>query len=102
MIHVVFTVDLHPGKRDAWLAELRKVISDIRAEAGCLEYVPTYDAETDIGNQFRLGSDRVVVVEKWQTIDHLKGHMVAPHMQAYRPTVKDFVKSVELRVLSPA
>ena len=102
MIHVVFTVDLHPGKRDAWLAELRRVIPDIRAEAGCLEYVPTYDAETDLRNQFRLGPDRVVVVEKWETIDHLKAHMVAPHMQTYRPKVKDFVKSVELRILASA
>jgi len=101
MIHVVFTVDLHPGKRDAWLAEVRKVIPDIRAESGCLEYVPTYDAETDFSNQFRLGPDRVVVVEKWETVAHLKAHMTAPHMQAYRPKVKDFVKSADLRVLAP-
>src|SRR5262249_51462092 len=72
------------------------------AEAGCLEYVPTYDAETDIGNQVRLGLDRVIVIEKWETVAHLKGHMVAPHMQAYRPKVKDFVKSTELRGVSPA
>jgi len=62
---------LHPGKRDAWLAELRKVIPDIRAEAGRVEYVPTYDAETDFRNQFVLGPDRVVIVEKWETVAHL-------------------------------
>jgi len=102
MIHVVFTVELQPGTRDAYLAELRKVIPDVRAEAGCVEYVPTYDAETDFGNQFRLGPDRVVVVEKWETVANLKAHMTAPHMQAYRPRVKDYVKSTELRVLAPA
>jgi hypothetical protein len=42
-----------------------------------------------------------MVVEKWETIAHLKEHMVVPHMQDYRLKVKDFVKSVELRVLSP-
>jgi len=95
MVHAVFTVDLHLGKRDAWLAEVRKIISDVRAEAGCVEYVPTYDAETDFGNQFRLGPDKVVIIEEWETLAHLKAHMTAPHMQAYRPKVKDFVKSVE-------
>jgi quinol monooxygenase YgiN len=32
----------------------------------------------------------------------LKAHGVAPHMQAYRARVKDFVRSMELRVLAPA
>ncbi len=102
MIHVIATVELHPGKRDAFLAEFRKLIPDVKAEAGCVEYVPTFDAETDIANHFRLGPDKVVIVEKWETLAHLKAHAVAPHMQAYRPRVKDYVKQMELRVLSPA
>jgi quinol monooxygenase YgiN len=102
MIHVIATVELHPGKRDAFLAEFRKLIPDVKAEAGCVEYVPTFDAETDIGNHFRLGPDKVVIVEKWETLAHLKAHAVAPHMQAYRPKVKDFVKGMELRILTPA
>jgi quinol monooxygenase YgiN len=27
---------------------------------------------------------------------------VAPHMQAYRPRVKEYVNGMELRILSPA
>ncbi len=100
MIHVIATVDLLPGKRDAFLAEFRKLIPDVKAEAGCIEYGPTVDAETDIPNQSR-NADRVVIIEKWETLAHLKAHAVAPHMQAYRPKVKDFVKSMELRVLTP-
>jgi quinol monooxygenase YgiN len=102
MIHVIATVDLQPGKRDAFLAEFRKIISAVKAEAGCVEYVPTVDAETDLPNHARMGPDRVVIIEKWETLAHLKAHAVAPHMQAYRPKVKDFVKSMELRVLLPA
>ncbi|MFN0040030.1 MAG: putative quinol monooxygenase [Burkholderiales bacterium] len=101
MIHVIATVELHPGKRDAFLAEFRKLIPDVKAEAGCIEYGPTIDAQTDIPTQSR-NADRVVIIEKWETLAHLKAHSVAPHMQAYRPKVKDFVKSMELRVLSPA
>ncbi|HEX4986553.1 MAG TPA: putative quinol monooxygenase [Burkholderiales bacterium] len=102
MIHVIATVELNPGTRDKFLAEFRKIIPAVKAEAGCVEYVPTIDAETDMGNQARMGTDRVVIVEKWETLAHLKAHAVAPHMQAYRPKVKDFVKHMELRVLAPA
>jgi quinol monooxygenase YgiN len=102
MIHVIATVELNPGTRDKFLAEFRKLIPDVKAEAGCIEYGPTIDAETDIAIQYKLGADRVVVVEKWDTVAALKAHGVAPHMQAYRVRVKDYVKGMELRVLSPA
>jgi quinol monooxygenase YgiN len=101
MIHVIATVELNPGTRDKFLAEFRKIVADVKAEAGCIEYGPAVDAETGLPNQFRVGADRLVIVEKWESIDHLKAHMTAPHMLAYRPKVKEFVKGMELRVLSP-
>ena len=101
MIHVIATVELNPGTRAKFLAEFRKIIADVKAEAGCIEYGPAVDAETGLPNQFRVGADRLVIVEKWESIDHLKAHMTAPHMLAYRPKVKEFVKGMELRVLSP-
>jgi quinol monooxygenase YgiN len=102
MVHVIATVELHPGTRDKFLAEFRKLIPDVKAEVGCIEYGPTVDADTDIAIQYKLGPDRVVVVEKWENVAALKAHGVAPHMQAYRGKVKDYVKGMELRVLSPA
>ncbi len=102
MIHVIATVELNPGTRDKFLAEFRKVIPDVKAEQGCIEYGPAIDAETDIAIQAKVGSDRVVVIEKWETVAALKAHGVAPHMQAYRARVKEYVRGMELRVLSPA
>ena len=102
MIHVIATVELAPGTRDKFLAEFRKLIPDVKAEAGCIEYGPTIDAQTEIPIQHKVGPDRVVVIEKWETVAALKAHGVAPHMQAYRARVKDYVKAMELRVLSPA
>jgi len=102
MIHVIATVELNPGTRDKFLAEFRKLIPDVKAEAGCIEYGPSVDAQTDIAIQFKLGPDRVVVIEKWESVAALKAHGAAPHMQAYRARVKDYVKGMELRVLSPA
>lgn len=102
MIHVIATIDLAPGTREAFLAEFRKIIADVRAEAGCIEYGPAIDAETGIPTQYRIGANRVMVMEKWESVDALKAHAVAPHMQTYRVRVKDFVRGMELRVLSPA
>lgn len=102
MIHVIATVDLAPGTREKFLTEFRKLIPDVRAEAGCIEYGPAVDAETDIPIQFRVGADKVVVIEKWENVAALKAHGVAPHMQAYRTRVKDYVRGMELRVLAPA
>ena len=102
MIHVIATIELAPGTRDAFLTEFRKLIPDVKAEAGCIAYGPAVDAETDIPTQARIGADKVVIVEQWESVVALKAHAVAPHMQAYRVRVKEFVKGMELRVLSPA
>ena len=102
MIHVIATIDLAPGTREAFLVEFRQIIPEVRAEAGCIEYGPAIDAETGIAAQFKIGADRVTVMEKWESVDSLKAHSVAPHMQAYRVRVKEFVRGMELRVLSPA
>jgi quinol monooxygenase YgiN len=101
MIHVLATIEIAPGKRDAFLAEFRKLVPEVKAEDGCLEYGPAIDAETDISTQAHIGENKVVVVEQWENIDALKAHSVAPHMQAYRARVKDYVKGMELRILEP-
>ena len=102
MIHVIATIELAPGTRDAFLAVFRKLIADVRAEKGCLEYGPAVDSNTDLPIQAKVGPDKVVVVEKWEDIAALKAHSVAPHMEADRVNVKDYVLGVHLLVLDPA
>lgn len=102
MIHVLATIELAPGTQEAFLAEFRKNVPAVRAEAGCIEYGPVIDTETGIPTQYKIGADRVMVVEKWESVDALKAHAVAPHMLAHRQRVKEFVRGMELRVLSPA
>jgi quinol monooxygenase YgiN len=102
MIHVIATIELHPGRRDAFLAEFRRVVPDVLAEPGCIEYGPAIDAETDVTAQLPPRPDVVTIVEKWESLDHLKAHLAAPHMQAYRPRVKDLITLSSLVILSPA
>lgn len=101
MIHVIATIDLNPGTREAFLAEFHKIVTPVRAEAGCLDYGPTVDADSGIDAQRGVRADVVTVVERWESLEHLQAHLVAPHMIEYRPKVKDFVKSVTLQILKP-
>lgn len=101
MIHVLATVKVASGHRDDFLAEFAKVAVPVRQEVGCIEYTATVDADTDIPVQLKLGDDVVLIVEKWESLSHLKAHLVAPHMADYRVQVKPFVQSVSLQVTDP-
>ena len=101
MIHVLATIELQPGTREKFLTEFRGVMPAVRAEVGCIEYGPAIDAATDIPQQQRLGDDKVLVVEKWESLEALKAHLVAPHMLAYRERVKSYVARVGLQILQP-
>jgi quinol monooxygenase YgiN len=101
MIHVIATIELNPGKREAFLAEFHKIVPPVCAEAGCLEYGPTVDVATGFAMQVPLRENVVTVVEKWASLDALKAHMAAPHMAEYRVAVKDYVGGVKLQVLQP-
>ena len=102
MIHVIATIELHEGRRDDFLAEFRKIVPDVLAEPGCIEYGPAIDAPTDIAAQLPPRGDVATIVEKWESLDHLKAHLSAPHMQAYRPKVKEMIARTSLVILSPA
>ncbi|HIF33768.1 MAG: putative quinol monooxygenase [Pirellulaceae bacterium] len=100
MIHVIATIELAEGKRDEFLAEFHKIVRQVRAEDGCLDYGPTVDAETVLPN-VEPRPDVVTVVERWEGTEELEAHLLAPHMIEYRKRVKDLVKSVQLQILEP-
>lgn len=101
MIHVLAQVETTPGHRADFLAEFAKVAVLVRQEAGCIEYGAATDVPTDIPVQNLLGDNGVLIIEKWESVEHLKAHLIAAHMADYRIRVKPFVQSVRLQVLSP-
>lgn len=102
MLYVHATIELKPGQREKFLVEFRRIVPLVRAEAGCLEYSPAIDLATDLTNQAPLRPDTVVVVEKWDSLDALKAHLVAPHMMQYRPKVRDLIERSTLQILESA
>jgi quinol monooxygenase YgiN len=100
MIHVIAIITAKPGKRDVVLAHFRANMPAVHAEAGCIEYGPATDAEGGPGAKY--GSDTFVVIEKWESLDHLKAHAASPHMQQYGAKTRDLLANREIHVLSPA
>jgi quinol monooxygenase YgiN len=99
MIHVVAIITAKPGQRAAVLEAFAANRPAVLAEAGCIEYGAAIDIE-DMGTA-AYGPDAFVVVEKWESVDHLKAHAAAPHMKAYGAKTKEMVASRVIHVLKP-
>jgi quinol monooxygenase YgiN len=101
MITVIVTVSCQPGHKDDFLREFNAIVPEVRNEDGCIEYGPMVDTATDLENQ-HTDAHRVTIVEKWESLPALKAHLVAPHMETYRPKVREYIGSSELRILEGA
>ena len=102
MIHVIAIITAKPGNRDAILEAFRANMPAVHAEAGCIEYGPAIDT-ADAGRiQTPFGSDTFVVLEKWESMEHLKAHGASAHMAAYAAKTKEMIASRVIHVVSPA
>jgi quinol monooxygenase YgiN len=101
MIHVIATITCTPGKREAFLAEFRRIVPLVLQERGCMAYGPTVDCAAALAVPTAARPDVVVVVEQWHDVASLKAHQVASHMLAYRERVKGLVQNVAVQVLDP-
>ena len=102
MIHVIAIITAKPAKREAILEAFRANMAAVHAEAGCIEYGPAVDADGVGGLQTPFGPDTFVVIEKWESLDHLKAHAASPHMAAYGAKTRELIASRVVHVLSPA
>ena len=100
MIHVIAIITTKPGKREEVLGHFRANMPAVHAEAGCIEYGPAADAEGGPGAKY--GADTFVVIEKWESLDHLGAHARSPHMAAYAAKTRELLANREIHVLSPA
>jgi len=102
MIHVLAIITAKPGMRDRILEAYRGNVANVRAEAGCL----AYDAVVDVPGMpsvfANFGADTFVVVERWESVEALRAHAVAPHMKAYASQVEPFTASRAIHVLQAA
>lgn len=101
MIHVVAIITAKPGQRATLLAAFATNRAAVLAEAGCIEYGATVDAQGIPTSKASFGPDTFVVIEKWETLAHLQAHGVAPHMAAHGAKTKELIASRMIHVLEP-
>jgi quinol monooxygenase YgiN len=102
MIHVIATIEVVRGRRDDFLAVLRELVPKVLAEEGCLEYGPWLDLPTSVPAQPEARQQVVTVVEKWESIEALEAHLMAPHMREFRQQTEPMRVGVSLQILEPA
>jgi quinol monooxygenase YgiN len=99
VIHVLAIITAKPGQRSAVLEAFAANRPTVLAEDGCIEYGAAVDVES-MGTA-AYGPDSFVVIEKWESADHLKAHAAAPHMKAYGAKTKEMVTGRVIHVLRP-
>ena len=100
MIFVIATSVLKPGCRNDFIAAVKANLATVRAEDGCISYDLAGDFDSGFPVQEFCGEDTLVFVERWQSIEHLKAHLAAPHMAEFKEKVKDLRISSSLKVLT--
>ncbi|MBW1775047.1 MAG: antibiotic biosynthesis monooxygenase [Deltaproteobacteria bacterium] len=98
MINVIASIQIKEGKVSEFLEIFKSNVPNVREEKGCIEYFPAVDIDTDLPPQ-ALDENMVTIIEKWEDVEALKVHLVAPHMLAYREKVKDMVENLSFKVL---
>ncbi len=102
MISVIAAIEVAEGQRDAFLAIFKAMVPKVRAEEGCIEYGPWLDLPTNIDLQEPARENVVTVIEKWESVEALEAHLIAPHMLEFRKAVQDLVTGITLQILQPA
>jgi len=102
MISVLATIKVAEGRREEFLKAFAELGPNVRAEEGCIEYGPWVDLPSNIASQEEPRADVVVAVEKWETVEALEAHLMAPHMQEFRKSINGLVTDISLQILEPA
>ena len=101
MINVIASIRVKAGMRSEFLEVFKANVPNVREEKGCIEYLPTVDIDADLPPQV-LDENVVTIIEKWENLEALRDHLVAPHMLAYKEKVQDIVEDLSVKVLQEA
>ena len=102
LVHVLAVITAKPGKRAEVLENFNNNVPTVHAEEGCIEYGAVIDSPEASSFSAPFGPNTFVVVEKWESLDHLKAHAAAPHMKAYAEKNKDLLANRKVHVMTSA
>ncbi len=101
MITVIASVTVKEKYLDEFIILFKENVPNVLEEDGCFEYYPTIDLPTDIPPQ-QQDKRVVTIIEKWESVEKLNMHLIAPHMQEYRKATDHMVEDVTIKILQAA
>jgi len=101
MISVIASVRVKADRLLQFIEIFKANVPKVREEKGCVEYFPAIDTDSGLPVQ-KLDKNVVTIIEKWESVEALRGHLKTPHMLAYREKVKDIVEELSIKVLKEA
>ncbi|MBT3285726.1 MAG: antibiotic biosynthesis monooxygenase [Victivallales bacterium] len=101
MINVIASIEVKPEYLAEFIKAFKANVPAVLAENGCIAYAPTVDVDTGLPPQGGVRANVVTIVEAWESLDHLRAHLVAPHMKSYKEATKDMTVGVSLMVTEP-
>lgn len=102
MISLVVTMVIKDGKMEEFLKECKRIRPLVLAEKGCLAYDYFKDIQSPLGSQEPVQTNRITLLERWESMEDLMVHSSQPHMKEFLGKVKELRQSVTARVLEPA
>lgn len=80
------------------LTALSNITPTVLKEDGCFAYDILVNHQSNAAYQAPL-LDTIIMLEKWQSMQHLDQHLATAHMQRYQEQVKDDVLAVKISIL---
>ncbi|WP_114192295.1 putative quinol monooxygenase [Edaphovirga cremea] len=101
MITVIAEIKVKPGRREAVMREIEKLLPTVLAEHGCVSYVPMVDFNAQVPWR-KTAPDSIFMLEEWESLSHLEQHQQMDHMDQHRATIKQDVLDVVIHILEKA
>lgn len=98
MIHLVVTMQIKPGCRQAFLDLFNRNRPNVLAEDGCIQYQLCADLA---GGTLAPDPDCFTLLEQWTSEAHLQAHLASAHMKAFAREAAPLRAASTLRKLQP-
>ncbi len=101
MVYVIASVTVKAGRMEEFIEVFKRHVPAVRAEKGCIQYVPTIDFVTDAPAQV-IEKNVVTNLEIWENMAALQGHVEGPAMAALEKDSGEFMEAFSVKVLREA